>query len=91
MSDAVGPGDLVLCVNAAPNHVTGEAVPLVAGETYRVWMVMDFACPCGRSDALLDIGIDFAWCQSRFRLLPKPKFEAKPRKESAPKEKERVR
>mgnify|MGYP006148462431 CR=1 FL=1 len=33
---------------------------------------MEFACPCGRSDALLDIGIDFAWCQSRFRLLPKP-------------------
>ncbi|MDP1632474.1 MAG: hypothetical protein Q8L66_13745 [Caulobacter sp.] len=91
MSDAVGPGDLVLCVNAAPNHVTGEAVPLVAGETYRVWGVMEFACPCRRSDALLDIGVDFAWCQSRFRLLPKPKFEAKPRKAAAPKEKETVR
>jgi hypothetical protein len=91
MSDAVGPGDLVLCVNASPNHVTGEAVPLVAGETYRVWTVMDFACPCGRSDALLDIGIDFAWCQSRFRLLPKPKAPSKPVKVSAPKEKERVR
>lgn len=91
MSDAVGPGDLVLCVNAAPNHVTGQAVPLVAGETYRVWGVMPFACPCQRSDALLDIGIDFAWCQSRFRLLPKPKFEAKPRKAAAPKEKETVR
>ena len=48
MSDAVGPGDLVLCVNAAPNHVTGRPVPLVAGETYRVLAVMDFACPCGR-------------------------------------------
>jgi hypothetical protein len=36
MSDAIGPGDLVLCVNAAPNHVTGEPVPLIAGETYRV-------------------------------------------------------
>jgi len=91
MSDAVGPGDLVLCVNAAPNHMTGEPVPLQAGETYRVQMVMDFACPCGRSDALLDIGIDFAWCQSRFRLLPKPKFEAKPRRVAAPREKERVR
>ena len=91
MSDAVGPGDLVLCVNAAPNHVTGEQVPLVAGETYRVWTVMDFACPCGRSDALLDIGIDFAWCQSRFRLLPKPKAQSKPVKIEAPKEKERVR
>jgi hypothetical protein len=33
MSYAVGPGDLVLCVNAAPNHVTGEQVPLVVGET----------------------------------------------------------
>ena len=73
MSDAVGPGDLVLCVNAAPNHVTGRPVPLQAGETYRVTGVMEFACPCGRSDALLDIGIDYAWCQSRFRLLPKPK------------------
>lgn len=91
MSDAVGPGDLVLCVNAAPNHVTGQPVPLVAGETYRVWDVMDFACPCGRSDALIDIGIDFAWCQSRFRLLPKPKAESRPKKVTAPKEKETIR
>jgi len=88
MSDAVGPGDLVLCVNAAPNHVTGEAVPLVAGETYTVAAVLEFACPCGRSDALLDVGVDFAWCQSRFRLLPKPKFNAVPkaRRVDAPKE-----
>ncbi len=86
MSDAVGPGDLVLCVNAAPNHMTGEAVPLVAGETYTVGAVMPFMCPCGRSDALLDIGIDFAWCQSRFRLLPKPKFEARPQRVAVPKE-----
>jgi hypothetical protein len=91
MSDAIGPDDLVLCVNAAPNHVTGWPAPLVAGETYRVIEVMDFACPCGRSDALLDVGVDFAWCQSRFRLLPKPKSEAKTRGVSAPKEKERVR
>jgi hypothetical protein len=91
MSDPVGAGDLVLCVNAAPNHVTGWPVPLVAGETYRVVEVMDFACPCGRSDALLDVGIDFAWCQSRFRLLPKPKAEPKTRSVSAPKEKEKVR
>jgi hypothetical protein len=91
MSDAVGPGDLVLCVNAAPNHVTGEPVPLVAGESYRVFMVMAFACPCGRSDALLDIGVGWAWCQSRFRLMPKPRFEAKPRKVSVPKEREKVR
>lgn len=92
MSDAVGSGDLVLCVNAAPNHVTGEPVPLVAGETYRVHYVLDFACPCGRSDALLDIGVDFAWCQSRFRLLPKPKFmrEPKVREVDAPKVKETV-
>jgi hypothetical protein len=90
MSYSVGHDDLVLCVNAAPNHVTGEPVPLVAGETYRVWAVLEFACPCGRSDALLDIGIDFAWCQSRFRLLPKPKFEAKSRDVSAPGEKETV-
>jgi hypothetical protein len=91
MSDAVGPGDLVLCVNAAPNHATGRPVPLRAGETYRVLAVMEFACPCGRSDALLDVGVDFAWCQTRFRLLPKPKAQAKPRRVSVPKEKERVR
>jgi len=91
MSDAVGPGDLVLCVNAAPNHVTGMPVPLRAGETYRVFAVMEFACPCGRSDALLDVGVDFAWCQTRFRLLPKPKAETKARRASAPREKERVR
>jgi len=40
---------------------------------------------------LLDVGVDFAWCQSRFRLMPKPKFEAKTRNVSAPKEKQRVR
>jgi hypothetical protein len=90
MSDAVGPGDLVLCVNAAPNHMTGEQVPLVVGETYTVAAVFEFACPCGRSDALLDIGIDFAWCQSRFRLLPKPKAVSTTRSVSAPKEKETV-
>lgn len=90
MSDAVGPGDLVLCVNAAPNHVTGWPVPLQAGETYVVFAVMEFACPCGRSDALLDVGVDFAWCQSRFRLLPKPKAEKKPRAASKPKETENV-
>ena len=91
MSYAVGPGDLVLCVNAAPNHLTGEAVPLVAGETYTVGAVMEFACPCGRSDALLDVGVDFAWCESRFRLLPKPKAQSKPQRVSAPKETEKVR
>jgi hypothetical protein len=91
MSDAVGPGDLVLCVNAAPNHVTGRPVPLQAGETYRVIGVMDFACPCGRSDALLDVGVDYAWCQTRFRLLPKPKAQARTRRVSAPREKETVR
>lgn len=91
MSDAVGPGDLVLCVNAAPNHVTGQPVPLVAGETYRVIEVMGFACPCGRSDALLDVGVDFAWCETRFRLLPKPKAREKPKRVAAPRDKETVR
>jgi hypothetical protein len=91
MSNAVGPGDLVLCVNVAPNHATGRPVPLRAGETYRVVAVMEFACPCGRSDALLDVGVDFAWCQTRFRLLPKPRAETKTRRVSAPKEKETVR
>lgn len=91
MSYDVGPGDLVLCVNAAPNHVTGAPVPLVLGESYRVLAVMEFACPCGRSDALLDVGIDFAWCQTRFRLMPKPKFEAKTRSAPVPKEKQKVR
>ena len=91
MSDAVGPGDLVLCVNAAPNHVTGRPTPLVAGETYRVVEVMAFACPCRRSDALLDVGVEFAWCQSRFRLLPKPKAQPKTSRVSSPKERETVR
>jgi hypothetical protein len=91
MSYAVGPGDVVMCVNAAPNHVTGEPVPLVIGETYPVLAVMEFACPCGRSDALLDVGVDFAWCQTRFRLLPKRKLEAKTRRVSAPREKVRAR
>ena len=92
MSYAVGPGDLVLCVNAAPNHVTGEQCPLVVGETYTVGAVMEFACPCGRSDALLDVGIDFAWCQTRFRLLPKPKFKAEPKaSDVSAKEKETAR
>lgn len=89
MSEAVGPGDLVLCVNAAPNHATGAPVPLVAGETYRVLDVMPFMCPCGRSDALLDVGVDFAWCQTRFRLLPKPKAQAKTRDAARPLEKAR--
>jgi hypothetical protein len=90
MSDALGPGDLVLCVNAAPNHLTGEPVPLVAGETYRVFDVWEFACPCGRSDALLDVGIGFGWCQSRFRKLPKPKAKAKTRQVTTPKKLEPV-
>jgi len=51
MSDAIGPGDLVLCVNASPNHVTGEPVPLVAGETYMVAAIYEFMCPCRRGDA----------------------------------------
>ena len=33
MSYDVNAEDLVLCVNADPNHVTGEPVPLVKGET----------------------------------------------------------
>ena len=90
MSDALGPGDLVLCVNAAPNHVTGEPVPLVAGETYRVLDLWEFACPCGRADALLDVGVGFAWCQSRFRKLPKPKAKAKSRTLTTPKKVEPV-
>lgn len=90
MSYDVGSDDLVLCVNAQPNHVTGDPVPLVEGETYRVWAVLEFACPCGRSDALLDVGVGFAWCQSRFRVLPKPKIEAIKRKASEPKETEKV-
>jgi hypothetical protein len=62
MSDAVGPGDLVLCVNAAPNHVTGRPVPLVAGETYRVLAVMEFAC-------LRAFGCS-AGCRDRFHVVP---------------------
>lgn len=84
MSDAIGPGDLVLCVNAAPNHVTGMPVPLVAGETYIISAVYPYACPCRRSDALLDVGVDFAWCQSRFRILPKPKARTRTREKAKP-------
>jgi len=39
----------------------------------------------------MDVGVDYAWCQTRFRLLPKPKAEAKTRRASAPKEKTTVR
>jgi len=74
-----------------PKPCHGQGGTLVAGETYRVLAVMEFACPRGRSDALLDVGIDFAWCQTRFRLLPKPKAEKKTRRASASKEKETVR
>jgi hypothetical protein len=90
MSYDVGSGDLVLCVNAAPNHVTGEAVPLVQGETYQVWSILPFDCPCGRGDALLDVGVGFAWCQTRFRLLPKPRKAEETRRAEAPKEIETV-
>ena len=90
MSYDVGSGDLVLCVDASPNHVTGEPVPLVQGETYRVWGVMEFMCPCGRSDALIDVGVGFAWCQTRFRLLPKPRAEAKKKTVTIPKQVETV-
>lgn len=90
MSYDVGPGDLVLCVNAAPNHATGLPVPLVAGETYRVYEVMLWMCPCGRSDALLDVGVGYAWCQTRFRLLPKPKSEKRKRRATIPKELEKI-
>ncbi|NQY95966.1 MAG: hypothetical protein HRT82_02290 [Henriciella sp.] len=90
MSYDVGSGDLVLCVDASPNHVTGEEVPLVQGETYTVWGILPFDCPCGRGDALLDVGVGFAWCQTRFRLLPKPRKEAVRKKASVPKEVEPV-
>jgi hypothetical protein len=83
-------GDLVLCVNASPNHVTGEPVPLVQGETYIIYGVMPFMCPCGRSDALIDVGVDFAWCQSRFRLLPKPRKQKEPNAIKAPSDFEKV-
>jgi hypothetical protein len=52
---------------------------------------MAFACPCGRSDALLDVGVDFAWRQTRFRLLPKPRAETRTRRVGAPREKQTVR
>ena len=90
MSDAVGPGDLVLCVNTAPNHATGRPVPSTSWGDLACSRCHGISCPCGRSDALLDVGVDFAWCQTRFRLLPKPKAEAS-RRVSVPKEKERVR
>ncbi len=68
-----------------------EQATLRAGETYRVIAVMEFGCPCGRPDSLLDVGVDFAWCQTRFRLLPKPKAQTRTRRVAAPREKETVR
>ncbi len=90
MSYDVNDGDLVLCVDDSPNHVTGEPVPLVKGETYAVWGVFEFMCPCGRGDALIDVGVGWAWCQTRFRLLPKPRKAKEERKTEAPKEIETV-
>lgn len=90
MSYDLGDGDLVLCVDASPNHVTGDPVPLVQGETYTVYGILPFMCPCGRSDALLDVGVGFAWCQNRFRLLPKPRKEKETRTVKAPKDVETV-
>ncbi len=90
MSYDLGSGDLVLCVNAAPNHVNGDPVPLVQGETYQVWSILPFDCQCGRGDALLDVGVGFAWCQTRFRLLPKPRARAREKQVEAPKEIEKV-
>lgn len=49
---------------------------------------MDFACPCRGGDALLDVGVNLTWRQTRFRLLPKPK--AQMRKVPAPWEPETV-
>ena len=65
-------------------------MPLVAGETYRVLDLWEFACPCGSADALLDVGVGLAWCQSRFRKLQKPKARAKTRKVTTPKKLEKV-
>ncbi|MEL7043293.1 MAG: hypothetical protein AAGL90_17375 [Pseudomonadota bacterium] len=92
MSYDVGDGDLVLCVDDSANHVTGDPVPLVRGETYTVYGVLPFICPCGRGDALLDVGVGFAWCQTRFRLLPKPRKQEETREVEvdAPKEVEPV-
>ena len=43
-----------------------------------------------KREALLDVGVDFAWCQTRFRLLPKPRAETVRKKASVPKEVEPV-
>ena len=91
VGEAFGPGDLVLCVNAAPNHVMGRPAPLVAGQTYRAGPVMACSGQCGRSDALPDVRVDFAWRRTRFRLLPKPRAETRTRRVAAPKEKEKTR
>ena len=90
MSYDVDDGDLVLCVDASPNHVTGDPVPLVRGETYRVWGVMPYLCPCGRTAAMSVVAVGFACCKTRYRLLRKPKSEKKERETSAPKEIEKV-
>jgi hypothetical protein len=81
MSESIGPGDLALCINAGLNHVTGKPVPLKVGETYCIASVQEFSCPCGRSDALLTFTDTGPWCQTRFRIMPKPKAEAKTKKQ----------
>lgn len=90
MSYEINDGDLLLCVDDSPNHVTGEPVPLIKGETYRIWGIMPFDCPCGRADHLIDVGVGWAWCQSRFRLLPKPRKQEEELKTKAPTELEEV-
>jgi len=74
-----------------PPRTMPRAGPCLKAGTYRVFAVLEFARPCGRGDALLDVGVDFAWRQTRFRLLPKPKAQSRPRRASAPKEKETAR
>lgn len=89
MNDAVGPGDLVLCVNIAPNHATGRPVPFWSPERPTVsslsWNLPAHAgvpMPCS-TWSLTSRGAK--------RLLPKPKAESKQRCVSAPKERETIR
>ena len=64
MSDAAGPSDPVLCVNAAPNHVTGEAVPLGRRRPIASAGFTEFCVPVAGRDARWRRDDFAAWCRN---------------------------
>jgi hypothetical protein len=62
----------------------------MAGKTYRELAAREFAGPCGRCDALPDVGIAFPGRQRRLRQLPRPEAKAKSHRAATPKKLEPV-